>query len=1315
MKTKILTILLLAASVAWGNREEYDRDGSKEHLTFVAANNAASLGDTVIGYSSDTVRTGQTIKQCTYLLNSNADTLFVKPTGDIVFTATVAFTWKINVRFYDSTGITGFSQLFQRSTNGGGGYYDCYIGNGHPYSSYKRGLRFNKASGTTNRVDVYNVVLDSMDIRASSETYTTIMDSVNIQNSTLNFSRFITGKNWIVRNNKFIGNTSSGVICSYLTFEDNVVNCGNNGGEWMGSDIGDFPGVDPDLKHIYVRNNRFYNNRHEILCVDGWDTTWITGNSFYSNQYNAIYSHNNKTRDYSVYIIISNNAFYGPSGSYGIIWVAKNPASQSNNLSILRNFFTLPTVSMDSVSNSTVQYSIHTKATNSYTINPASYTSTWTISDTMYGRSKLILTDTVYNFVNRDSSLAKIATGYDSTKYIGPSGYLLFNNDTTIGTNSFTVACSLSGRFWFIDPVNKDSGAVGIRISTDKSTWYDTAKTVKFKAGTVSNVTVSNLAAGTYYYKVYSIADSSKGLHDTIPIDSFTITSIVEVDTPIIEYVVQNYVKLTGGDTVFVAGKKFGNNPSINIGTIISHNDSLLIMQTDAQSVGNINLIVTNGTQKDTAILIYQDPITSDTVYVDMNVPHTYSTYNVATRDSLSGSAKVFNDIHKAIDSTTAGMTVILRGGRYYPNSIRLWTTKNGTAWIPGRYNTLQSYPGEWAIIDGNNEVYKWYSTGIDTQVAVPLIGSASISANPLVKFWKFKRIEITGGGSKFHDFAAGFFADGGPFWFDSCIVHDNNCIDDDANPTGIGGYYWTQCIIEHTLFYSNGASAPNWSNSSDITIFSDYKHYPQYWPETGFNYIATSTICRNVYRENLFLGNSGHQIKHKAAQVFTGRNPAHDKPYVMTYAWLYDEYYHNIFKKSDKSAIYSRSDFMQIHNNVFDSCYGSITTASDENEQYKICFYNNTVRHPVGDGVNFEHGTMYPDSFGQFQLYHYSYNNIIDSGTAGSTGSSIGAHKSSSDALAILDSIILNRNVFTRQLISANDAAATKPIFIGNISLSPAPHLTVSDYQTDYYADAKNWLKTDNVFLGDVGVNRYMLDSNYIINGDTTIANAGVGGSHPYLPGVTLPSYVGAALTSDTWVGDVLALDSLGQSPAEIIDPPVVTVHPVSDTTTSTVRMFAEWTGDSVQVAWYRFHNSDTILMGRDSVLQFTAIPAMHGDSLAAVLYNNADTVMTAKAGIYFVYAVFDSVNTGDSNTIYTHGNFLAGTGWTATLSDSTLTTESGSATNQVFGYNHRITLPTNRYKLVITNGDYTITLWIGRRKSTGNNKPRISIDIGL
>lgn len=177
----------------------------------------------------------------------------------------------------------------------------------------------------------------------------------------------------------------------------------------------------------------------------------------------------------------------------------------------------------------------------------------------------------------------------------------------------------------------------------------------------------------------------------------------------------------------------------------------------------------------------------------------------------------------------------------------------------------------------------------------------------------------------------------------------------------------------------------------------------------------------------------------------------------------------------------------------------------------------------------------------------------------------------------------------------------------------------------------------------------------------------------------------------------------------------PEITVDPVDDTTTGAVRMFAGWTGTAVNIAWYRLHGTDTTLLSRDSVLQFNATPAMDGDSIIGVVWNITDTVATNKAFIEVVYALFDSVATSDSLTAYFHGNFLSGTGWTATLSDSSLTTTSGSATNQVFSYNHKITLSIVKYTLVITNGDYTITLYIGRRKSTGNNKPRISLDIGL
>jgi hypothetical protein len=45
-----------------------------------------------------------------------------------------------------------------------------------------------------------------------------------------------------------------------------------------------------------------------------------------------------------------------------------------------------------------------------------------------------------------------------------------------------------------------------------------------------------------------------------------------------------------------------------------------------------------------------------------------------------------------------------------------------------------------------------------------------------------------------------------------------------------------------------------------------------------------------------------------------------------------------------------------------------------------------------------------------------------------------------------------------------------------------------------------------------------------HLIEPSITIANGGIGDSHPYLSGVTIPSYIGAANPSDnSWVSGVV------------------------------------------------------------------------------------------------------------------------------------------------------------------------------------------------
>lgn len=178
----------------------------------------------------------------------------------------------------------------------------------------------------------------------------------------------------------------------------------------------------------------------------------------------------------------------------------------------------------------------------------------------------------------------------------------------------------------------------------------------------------------------------------------------------------------------------------------------------------------------------------------------------------------------------------------------------------------------------------------------------------------------------------------------------------------------------------------------------------------------------------------------------------------------------------------------------------------------------------------------------------------------------------------------------------------------------------------------------------------------------------------------------------------------------------PVVTVDPISDTTTGPVRMFAEWTGTAVNIAWYRLHGIDTLLLSRDSVLQFNAAPAMDGDSVIGVVWNISDTVATGNAYIEVVYAVYDSVATSDSLTAYFHGNFLSGSGWTGTIGGVALTTGSGSATAQSFISATPLQVKKKQYKITITNGAYTLIKTFGKGSSvvtTGSGRTSASTGV--
>ena len=60
--------------------------------------------------------------------------------------------------------------------------------------------------------------------------------------------------------------------------------------------------------------------------------------------------------------------------------------------------------------------------------------------------------------------------------------------------------------------------------------------------------------------------------------------------------------------------------------------------------------------------------------------------------------------------------------------------------------------------------------------------------------------------------------------------------------------------------------------------------------------------------------------------------------------------------------------------------------------------------------------------------------------------------------------------------------------------------------------------------YLGTTGADKYLTDGTHEIEVGVTMLNGGIGGAHPYLPSVTIPSYMGATNPSDNaWVAGVL------------------------------------------------------------------------------------------------------------------------------------------------------------------------------------------------
>ena len=222
------------------------------------------------------------------------------------------------------------------------------------------------------------------------------------------------------------------------------------------------------------------------------------------------------------------------------------------------------------------------------------------------------------------------------------------------------------------------------------------------------------------------------------------------------------------------------------------------------------------------------------------------------------------------------------------------------------------------------------------------------------------------------------------------------------------------------------------------------------------------------------------------------------------------------------------------MHHNIFKACSIAITgTAADEATNYRQCFYNNTIYrapwvviqvHNTNDHIS---DVTTPETLS----YVYMYNNINDS-----CRNIDGWDKSiytvtrpySSDSYARYDSVHLGNNYTYRYLPYGEDPVGDQIFYLG-YSGDEGNRLTLAEYNTRYSRSILHFLQAYDA--GNLLYTNSDLKTRnaHTVNGSLTVANGGIGGNHPYLDGVTIPSYIGATGGDTLWVDTVLALISLG------------------------------------------------------------------------------------------------------------------------------------------------------------------------------------------
>lgn len=521
------------------------------------------------------------------------------------------------------------------------------------------------------------------------------------------------------------------------------------------------------------------------------------------------------------------------------------------------------------------------------------------------------------------------------------------------------------------------------------------------------------------------------------------------------------------------------------------------------------------------------------------------------------GAGSGYATVQAALNAMGSGDDVYLRGGVYSATynakyAFKIPADKDGTA---TNWCSIQSYPGEWAVLKGNSGTRN-------------VLGLDDGAGTTYVNYWKIDRLEIMGG-------SVGINVSGGPVEITRCYIHGNlGRTTDVFSGIGIIGYVLRDSLIADCYLRDNG----NFVRNLSIKLIADYQH--RHGNDYNNPYDPERCLRNTVVRNNLidgdpFVPEAG--IHFKSQQYLTSHSSVN---------WAQGDWgcnvHHNILL-NQKLGIFCNQDFAQIHHNIITSSAAGIDVNEEggSGDLTAVTIYNNTL---IGGGISSFWGYFSYAPYSTVTPYLSIINNIVDSDPA-DDNSSITLRKSNTGYSVDLARLNISHNYIYRAL-PHSDGSVSHLLFLKNESF-PCGRMTVAQYQAghgriNFARNAES--PSDLLYKSTSGSDRFVTRAGHVMQGSATIGAGGKGGAHPYLPGVMIPSYVGAVdPASPQWVDDVLALGGMGSAGDKVL-PSVPTG--ISAIATNSVTVSLSWnpSTDNICVSDYEVFRNGVKIATVDS-----------------------------------------------------------------------------------------------------------------------------------